>query len=358
MTLLARDEADIVEANLVFHLNAGVDFVIATDHASEDGTTEILQRHAREGHLRYFRDERPGYRQSELVTSMARLAATEHGADWVLNNDADEFWWPRGADLKDVLRGIPSEYGTLHAAVRNFVPRADSGAFFAEAMTVRLAPPAVLFDPVSTFRPVAKVLHRASPTVTVGGGNHAVAGPDLLPALRGWYPFEVLHFPWRAPEQVVRKARVQVDSARKMRRPPRGVQEALASGDAGEWFAGVALDETAVGRGVAAGNFAYDTRLRDALRALAGVDVLPRVPDFPGVARSPSLEFPRPSLVEEAAYAVDTAVLTEAEVLRAQKRLDGLEMRVAGLERGLGPRISSQVRSVARRALRKVDPAA
>ena len=51
MTLLARDEADIVDSWLDFHLNAGTDFVIATDNRSRDGTTEILERYAREGHL-------------------------------------------------------------------------------------------------------------------------------------------------------------------------------------------------------------------------------------------------------------------------------------------------------------------
>ncbi len=51
MTLLARDEADIIESWLSFHLNAGADFVVATDNRSQDGTTEILERYAREGHL-------------------------------------------------------------------------------------------------------------------------------------------------------------------------------------------------------------------------------------------------------------------------------------------------------------------
>ena len=70
MTLLARDEADIVDAQIAFHLHAGVDFVIATDHGSEDGTREILERHEREGHLRLIRQDVPEVRQAEWVTHM------------------------------------------------------------------------------------------------------------------------------------------------------------------------------------------------------------------------------------------------------------------------------------------------
>ena len=57
MTLLARDEADIVDAQLSFHLNAGVDFVVATDNLSQDGTTEILESYARDGHLHLIREQ-------------------------------------------------------------------------------------------------------------------------------------------------------------------------------------------------------------------------------------------------------------------------------------------------------------
>jgi hypothetical protein len=74
MTLLCRDAADILEAQLAFHLNAGVDFVIATDHRSEDGTTEILEQHEREGHLHLIREVSEQFEQSRWVTRMARLA--------------------------------------------------------------------------------------------------------------------------------------------------------------------------------------------------------------------------------------------------------------------------------------------
>jgi hypothetical protein len=150
LTLLVRDEADVADAQIAFHLNAGVDFVIATDNRSEDGTTEILERHAREGHLHLIREPGDDLRQSEWVTRMARLAATDFGADWVLNTDADEFWWPQGSSLKDVLAAIPSRYGVVRGAWRNFVPRPDDDRFFAERMTARLAVPAFHHHPLST----------------------------------------------------------------------------------------------------------------------------------------------------------------------------------------------------------------
>src|SRR5687768_13062418 len=102
MTLKIRDEGDVIDANLRFHLAAGVDFFIVTDNGSVDETPEILERYRKAGLAQIL--EKPAdefYRPNpEWVTDMARLAATEHGADWVINNDADEFWWPLSGDLK------------------------------------------------------------------------------------------------------------------------------------------------------------------------------------------------------------------------------------------------------------------
>ena len=205
MTLLVRDEADVVDAQLAYHLHAGVDEVIAMDNASSDGTTEILERYERMGRLCLIREPSDEMRQDEWVTRMARLAATEHGADWVLHADADEFWWPRGGSVKDVLATVPERFGVVRGCWRHFLPRPDDGAFFAERMTVRLATPAHPGDKETIFHAHQKVAHRASSEVEIERGNHNAEAPGLEP-LRAWHPLEVLHFSFRSVAQLERKA--------------------------------------------------------------------------------------------------------------------------------------------------------
>ena len=168
MTLLARDEIDVVDSWLAFHLNAGADLVIATDNRSQDGTTEVLEEYVRSGHVHLIREPGEDLRQNEWVTRMARLAATEYGADWVINSDADEFWWPRGGSLKDVLGTVPDRFGVVRGCWRHFLPRPDDGAFFAERMTVRLATPAAPGDKETIFHAHQKVAHRARADVAEG----------------------------------------------------------------------------------------------------------------------------------------------------------------------------------------------
>ena len=135
MTLLARDEIDVVDSWLAFHLNAGADLVIATDNRSQDGTTEVLEGYARSGQVHLIREPGEDLRQDEWVTRMARLAATKFGADWVINSDADEFWWPRGASLAETARVLRSPQPKSAADAH------PASAVSARPVRIRDAPP-------------------------------------------------------------------------------------------------------------------------------------------------------------------------------------------------------------------------
>jgi hypothetical protein len=345
MTLLARDEADVIESWLSFHLNAGADFVVATDNRSEDGTTDVLERYRREGHLYLIREDGEDLRQDEWVTRMARLAANEFGADWVINSDADEFWWPRGPSLSRVLGAIPPRYGTVGAFLRTFAPRPDSEEPFAERLTVRFSALAPINDPASLFKPIRKVIHRGHPQITLSRGNHAVVDSPFAP-LRGWFPVEVLHFPLRSVAQCEHKARLQGNAWKHINRAPTAYHaqmfDALEQGQIAEYYAAQVVSDEEVERGVEAGRLIVDTRLRDALRRIA--------------AGEADLEFATPSLVDEATYAVEAAVLGEADVVRLQRRLDELEHRLATVEHGLPNRLYRKLAGPARRVLRRSRP--
>jgi hypothetical protein len=338
LTVLARDEADIIDAQVAFHLNAGVDFVIATDNLSKDGTTEILESYAAQGQLHLIREPSEYLRQAEWITRMGRLAATEFGADWVIHSDADEFWWPRGDSLKDVLASIPSRYGVVRALLRHFVPRPDDGSTFAERMTVRIATASPINDPRSLYRPNLKIIHRADPNVNVSIGAQRLLDSPLVP-LRGWYPVEFFHFPVRSREQCERKYSYQQTGPGQTPSPYYDrVRALIAEGRADELFESLVVDDDALERGLQEGSLVVDTRLRDALRTIAAGE---------------ELAFPRPTVVDEAAYAVDVAALGEADVVRLQRRLDTLEQRLQTIERRPSVRIESKLRGATKRLLRR-----
>jgi Glycosyl transferase family 2 len=314
-TLVVRDEADIVDAQIAYHLNAGVDFVIATDHESKDGTTEILESYAREGCLHLIR-ERGEVQESGWRTRMARLAATEFGADWVIDSRAYEFWWPRAESLKDLLVAIPARYTTVQALVRHFVLRPGQ-EFFAERMTVRHAVRRAGDEATEPFELALRPVFRADPRIEVG--PRGVTGATRSVPLRAWYPVEVFSFPIRGVEQA--------------------------------GHAGVPEDEE-VARGLAAGSLVVDTRLCDALRTLRSAARKERAVSrefaLPKDGVSP-LELRPPDVVDDAAYAVECAELGEVDIGSLERHVDQLERRIAQLEARFWPRVRRRLARVSGR---------
>ena len=265
MTLLVRDEEDIVAANVDYHLARGVDLVIATDNGSVDATVEILRGYEERGVLRLLLEPTDDYSQWRWVTRMARLAAAE-GADWVINCDADEFWWPREApDLKGALAAVPDGVGVVRVPRHDFPPRPENGLSFFERMTVRdLDSRNPLGKPL---RP--KVAHRAHPEVVVKQGNHRVRGPDLGETVKT-DEIEILHFPMRTYAQfenkIVKGGRAY---AANTELPPgkgrtwRHLYELWQQGGLHEHYDGAVVHGDRAPPG-----HAEDTRLRDYLRDL------------------------------------------------------------------------------------------
>ena len=122
MTMVVSGSAETLDAHIAFHLNAGVDFVLVTARGPQDETDSILEPYVREGYLRSV-PARGGVENP--LMDLARVAAAEHAAGWVIPSSPRQFWWPRGESLKDVLAVIPPRYDVVQAAPATFAGPGD-----------------------------------------------------------------------------------------------------------------------------------------------------------------------------------------------------------------------------------------
>lgn len=207
MTMMVRDEADIICSVIEHHFRQGVTHAIVTDNGSSDGTWEILQDLARTYPLDLRRDPVHRKQQSELVTRMAREAWTLYSADWVINADADEFWIPvdRSLSLADAFRRLDPSIQSFIVPVRDMTgPPALRGTGL-QRLILQDPRSAEELRSIGLFAPSThNSVHIGSPDVVVAQGNHTVslASKGSPPAELA---IEVLHFPWRSWEQFARK---------------------------------------------------------------------------------------------------------------------------------------------------------
>lgn len=101
MTLVVKDEENIIEQNIRFHKAMGVDGFIVTSHNSTDKTNEILEKLKKEGIvLEIIYETCPDHKHHVWVNKMVKTAQKKYGAVWVINADADEFYYSKDLNLK------------------------------------------------------------------------------------------------------------------------------------------------------------------------------------------------------------------------------------------------------------------
>ena len=207
MTLLVRDEADILALNLEHHLAQGVDQFIVTDNRSVDATPDILQSYAERGLVEVIQEPSETYAQAQWVTRMAQRAAAL-GADWVIHADADEFWMAAepGLRLRQVVRRLPKTQPVLEVQRWNAALSRDWKGLD------RIDPVEICWYDSDSRNSVGKplppkLLHRGCAAVQIGQGNHFLTWPDPDVRPQPTADLVILHLPLRGYGLYERKIR-------------------------------------------------------------------------------------------------------------------------------------------------------
>ena len=203
MTLLVKNEEDMLERNLCFHKRMGVDAFIVTDNNSTDRTPEIIEKYRRKGWIvEVVRETAADYEQKAWVDRMVWLAKTRYGADWIINADADEFWYHPDGNLKAAMTATRAN--VLGCTLRSFLPD-DTRPWTEWDRTVRPVEnyEAYGLSLYSVFeRQNRKVAHRADGYVQISMGNHKV---KMLPYRAEESSVRVYHYNVRGRRQFVEK---------------------------------------------------------------------------------------------------------------------------------------------------------
>jgi hypothetical protein len=220
------------------------------------------------------------------ASELARVAVDEFGAEWVVPGSVDEVWWPRGESLGEVLAVIPPRYGVVQGLVRTFVD--GSGSDGASRFDSRIVRTSLLGPDGSGGAPLADLLrpiYRAGPNMALDPSDWTLGGRRI--PLRAWYPVEVFSYPH-----------------------------------------GADVDQRELEARLAEGSLAVDTRLRDALAA------------------SGAATFVVPGIVDDASYAVECAAVGEVDLVRLDRQIRELELRIAGLEARFWPSMRRTLRGL------------
>lgn len=203
MTLLVKNEEQMLAQQIEFHHALGVDHFIVTDNNSTDGTPDIIRRYQEKGWVvDVIEEHATDYEQKAWVDRMVELARAKHHADWIINADADEFWLPACGSFPELLQATRANVlaGELHSVLPE-----ESKPWQEWTQLVRYVDDYEAYG-LSRFsifeRQNKKVLHRSRGYLQISMGNHKVS---MLPHIEHRADITIFHFNVRGREQFMQK---------------------------------------------------------------------------------------------------------------------------------------------------------
>ncbi len=197
MTLLCRDEGDVIKQWLDFHIPK-VDFIVVTDNGSVDGTREMLEKYSDAIHI--IDEPAQDYKQDQWVNKMIKVCSS-YGCEWVVNSDADEFWH---TDFHKLTENVSDKVGSIAVKCRLFVPtiKDDNSIEDPIKRMKYYTPYGRNADEQRCFQVWHKVIHRTNGFKGIELGNHKAHFVDrhmqMVTAKDENY---IAHYPNRSWEQ-------------------------------------------------------------------------------------------------------------------------------------------------------------
>jgi hypothetical protein len=204
---------------------------------------------------------------------MARLAMDDHGADWLIHCDADEFWYPSHGTLKDRFSGFSQTIQALQVRRSNFLPPPlnhpfSNKPFFANQLIREQHSLNALGNPLP-----GKICHRAIRGVEISDGNHSLSVDGQSVSALGTDEIEILHFPMRSLAQFERKIREGTQALEANTRILPGIgstwrklySDYVKNGTLKEYYYGLIPDADQLQLSLADGRLIEDHRLLNAL---------------------------------------------------------------------------------------------